>query len=212
MRQLKCKTLMEANQIRIDFGGTGFEIDQVVNLNIVDEDTVIPVQFRVKEVDENGAITKFELTNKGEYQTITSDPYSASSGLLGAENALVTVDWKIKSVSIVDSYYMFTNPYIEYQHNTNGEVKPVLDCKGYLYDVALTKAGFGFTEQPIITVKGLSESEIYYKVWQGEIIDETRMKNMTDTISHFESLGYNIQRRVNSETGDTFEWVVSWNS
>lgn len=216
MRQLNCKVLMEANGIRLDYGGTGFEKNQLVSLNRRDEDTITPVQFRVLDIDEGGVITELEIMNRGEYQTITDEPYTISSNADDEyfiyEDALVTVDWKMKSVSIEDSYYMFTNPYIEYQHNTNGVVVPVVDCQGYLYDVSMTNAGYGFTEQPIITVKGLSESEIYYKVWQGEIIDENRMKSMTDTISHFEKLGYNIQRRVNPETGNTFEWVVSWNS
>lgn len=214
MRQLKCKVLMEANDIRVDFGGSCFAVGQILSLNVRDEDTIVPVQVRILEVSDEGSVEKLDIVNNGEYQTITSEPYTLSSGANteDAEDALITVDWRMKSVSIIDSYYMFNNPYIEYQHNTNGEVKPIIDCKGYLYDIALTKRGFGFTEQPIITVKGLSEAEIYYKVWQGEIIDENRMKSMTDTISHFEQLGYNIQRRVNSETGNTFEWVVSWNS
>lgn len=214
MRELKCKVTMEANDVRLDFGGKCFTKGQIVPLNIRDTDTVAPVQLQILQVDEDGAILSCDIKERGEYLTITDEPYSVSSGAnsIEAEDALVTIDWKMKTVSIVDSYYMFSNPYIEYQHNTNGEVKPVVDCKGYLYDVSITKAGFGFTEQPIITVKGLTEAEIYYKVWQGEIIDENRTKSMTDTISHFEKLGYNIQRRVNPDTGNTFEWVVSWNS
>lgn len=212
MNPLKCKTLMEANNARVDFGGTGFSVNQNIVLNITDDDTIIPVQFRVIEVDENGAIISLVITNKGEYETITSDPYTASSGLDGAENALITIDWKIKSITIVDSYYMFPNPYITSEHNTNGEVIPIVDRCGYLCGVSLTNAGFGFTEQPVFKINCITEAQMYYKVWQGEIIDENRMKSMTDTISHFESLGYNIQRRVNSETGNTFEWVVSWNS
>lgn len=222
MRQLNCKVIMEANDLRLDSGGFGFRKDQVVSLNVRDEDTIKPIQIKVLRTDENGAIVAVEMIDRGEYQTITAEPYTAASGFQYEEesesgdpelyDAYFTVDWRMKSVSIVDSYYMFSNPFIEYQHNTNGEVKPVVDCKGYLYDVSITKAGFGFTQQPIITVKGLTEAEIYYKVWQGDIIDENRMKSMTDTISHFEKLGYNIQRRVNPDTGNTFEWVVSWNS
>jgi len=295
MKPLNCKVLMEANDIKIVKPGAGYSVGEMLTFNVIHEDTVKPVKLRVSQVDENGSILRYDLIDRGTYQTISLEMYSVNNWnseflydvvitnggtnyqigdkLIGGDfhdslkftvtsvdeigaienlqadvnkgphnielfsvplvggsgngayvdiisegytpsvdDAAFIVDWRLKDVTIEDYYYMYTYPYITYEYNTNGEVTPVVDCKGYLQSLSITNKGNGFAEQPKIMVNGLSESEIYYKVWKGEIVDEIRMKNMTDTISHFEKLGYNIQRRENPNTGNTFEWVITWNS
>jgi len=50
----------------------------------------------------------------------------------------------------------------------------------------------------------------YYDTWQGTRDDRARFIQMGQVITYFTDLGYNIERRTNASTGNTFKWIVSW--
>jgi hypothetical protein len=51
---------------------------------------------------------------------------------------------------------------------------------------------------------------VYFNTWQGAIDDRAKYLQMGQIITYFTDLGYSIERRTNSLTGNTFKWVVSW--
>lgn len=53
-------------------------------------------------------------------------------------------------------------------------------------------------------------ARLYFKTWQGTIDDRSKFVQMGKVITYFTDLGYGIDRRTNSATGDTFKWVVTW--
>ena len=53
-------------------------------------------------------------------------------------------------------------------------------------------------------------SVTYCNVWQGVIDDRAKFIQMGQIVTYFTDLGYAIERRVNSSTGNTFKWIVSW--
>lgn len=50
----------------------------------------------------------------------------------------------------------------------------------------------------------------YFNTWQGTIDDRAKYLQMGQVITYFTDLGYSIERRTNSLTGNTFKWVLSW--
>lgn len=57
---------------------------------------------------------------------------------------------------------------------------------------------------------GIAESRIYSKVWQGIVDDRPKDQRMAAVIKYFTELGYQIDRRTNPSTGDTFRWAIFW--
>lgn len=53
-------------------------------------------------------------------------------------------------------------------------------------------------------------ARVYFNVWQGSVDDRAKFIQMGQVLSYFTDLGYSIERRANSNTGDTFKWIVSW--
>jgi hypothetical protein len=53
-------------------------------------------------------------------------------------------------------------------------------------------------------------SVTYCNVWKGVTEDRAKFIQMSQVVSYFTDLGYAIERRVNSSTGNTFKWIVSW--
>lgn len=56
----------------------------------------------------------------------------------------------------------------------------------------------------------ISVARVYFNVWQGSVDDRAKFIQMGKVITYFTDLGYSIERRTNSTTGDTFTWIVSW--
>lgn len=50
----------------------------------------------------------------------------------------------------------------------------------------------------------------YFSVWQGTTTDRAKTDQMDQVIQHFESLGYSIERRTNTASGNTFKWVINY--
>ena len=56
----------------------------------------------------------------------------------------------------------------------------------------------------------ISLSRLYSKTWQGIIDDRAKEQQMATVIEYFSNLGYQIDRRMNPLTGDTFKWHIFW--
>jgi hypothetical protein len=56
----------------------------------------------------------------------------------------------------------------------------------------------------------MSTSATYCNVWKGVVADRAKEIQMASIIKYFTDLGYSIERRTNSVTGTTFDWVVNW--
>lgn len=50
----------------------------------------------------------------------------------------------------------------------------------------------------------------YYNVWQGTTTDRAKQDQMDQVISYFRNLGYTIERQINTTTGKTFKWLISY--
>jgi hypothetical protein len=57
---------------------------------------------------------------------------------------------------------------------------------------------------------GKEIAESYYTNWQGGASDATKLDQMAQVIKYFVDLGYSIHRQINTLSGTTFEWVISW--
>lgn len=60
------------------------------------------------------------------------------------------------------------------------------------------------------TGTGIATARLYLKAWTGQLPDRVKEQQMSEVITYFSNLGYQIERRVNSSTGDTFKWAVFW--
>ena len=57
---------------------------------------------------------------------------------------------------------------------------------------------------------GIATARLYFNTWRGSVDDRAKFIQMTKVVTYFTDLGYSIERRTNSITGDTFSWIVSW--
>ena len=60
------------------------------------------------------------------------------------------------------------------------------------------------------TGTGHATATAYYNSWQGITSDRSKEVQMASVLAYFSNLGYNIERRTNASTGDTFKWLVYW--
>lgn len=60
------------------------------------------------------------------------------------------------------------------------------------------------------SVRPFLPQQQYYRTWQGTRKDRAQIDHMNGVIAHFTNLGYAIRRRTNPNTGQTFEWCISW--
>lgn len=65
------------------------------------------------------------------------------------------------------------------------------------------------TTMTSITIE-IASARDYFKAWQGSIPNRSKEQQMSSIVDYFYGLGYQIERRVNGSTGDTFKWVVYW--
>lgn len=59
-------------------------------------------------------------------------------------------------------------------------------------------------------LKSLLQSELYFEVFKGLLVDRVLKQHMDSVISHFEELGYVIFRSTNTTTNTTFNWIIRW--
>ena len=70
-------------------------------------------------------------------------------------------------------------------------------------------ADLGLTDDSTITATNPSSVD-YYNVWQGVVSDLAKQDQMNQVVEHFESLGYYIERRTNTDTTKTFKWAITY--
>lgn len=56
----------------------------------------------------------------------------------------------------------------------------------------------------------MTTSAVYCNVWKGVTPDRAKEVQMATVVKYFTDLGYSIERRTNSITGTTFDWIVYW--
>jgi hypothetical protein len=78
------------------------------------------------------------------------------------------------------------------------------DYEANVTGTTMTATSTSGTPAPIVAAR------LYFNTWQGTIDDRAKFVQMGKVITYFTDLGYTIDRRTNSLTGDTFKWVVSW--
>ena len=61
-----------------------------------------------------------------------------------------------------------------------------------------------------VTDTTMTLSVTYCNVWQGVTEDRAKFIQMSQVVTYFTDLGYSIERRTNSSTGNTFKWIISW--
>jgi hypothetical protein len=61
-----------------------------------------------------------------------------------------------------------------------------------------------------VTDTTMTLSVTYYNVWQGVTEDRAKYIQMGQIVTYFTDLGYGVERRTNSSTGNTFKWIISW--
>jgi hypothetical protein len=50
----------------------------------------------------------------------------------------------------------------------------------------------------------------YFDVWAGTTADRPKTLQMDKVIKYFSDLGYTIDRKTNTSTNNTFNWVLAW--
>ncbi len=60
------------------------------------------------------------------------------------------------------------------------------------------------------TGAGIAVARNYYATWTAVDQNRTRVVQMNSVVDYFTSIGYSIERRLNTATGDTFYWYVAW--
>jgi hypothetical protein len=60
------------------------------------------------------------------------------------------------------------------------------------------------------TTDDIATAREYFRAWQGSLPNRAKEQQMANIVEYFYGLGYQIDRRVNGSTGDTFKWVVYW--
>lgn len=60
------------------------------------------------------------------------------------------------------------------------------------------------------SIRKFTPAQLYYRTWQGLRKDRAQIDHMNGVIKHFQDLQYQIRRRTNPVTGNTFEWVLAW--
>lgn len=78
------------------------------------------------------------------------------------------------------------------------------DLEVYVVGTTMTDTTATGTPAPIATARD------YFKAWAGTFPNRAKEQQMAEVITYFTNLGYQIERRVNNATGDTFKWGIFW--
>jgi hypothetical protein len=60
------------------------------------------------------------------------------------------------------------------------------------------------------TMTSGANASVYWNVWQGNTDDLAKQDQIDQVIKYFETLSYTIEQRTNSQTGNTFGWIIAW--
>lgn len=78
-------------------------------------------------------------------------------------------------------------------------------CENGLLEVYVGGTTMTSTEPSAIAL-----ARLYLQAWRGTVPNRVKEQQMSEVIKYFHNLGYQIERRVNPDTGDTFRWAIFW--
>lgn len=90
------------------------------------------------------------------------------------------------------------------------EIRDVEDAILTSINAGLYEAVVTGTSMTATVTLGLPTAIVYFNTWQGSTDDRAKYLQMGQIITYFTDLGYSIERRTNSLTGNTFKWIISW--
>lgn len=77
-------------------------------------------------------------------------------------------------------------------------------------ELAILTASAAGSYDITLSTTTMTTSATYANVWKGVVADRAKEIQMSAVVKYFTDLGYNIDRRTNSITGNTFNWQVYW--
>jgi hypothetical protein len=90
------------------------------------------------------------------------------------------------------------------------EIRDIEDAILNSVAAGLYDASVSGTTMTDTSVDGIATARLYFSTWQGTIDDRAKYIQMGKVLTYFTDLGYSIERRTNSTTGDTMIWIISW--
>ena len=78
----------------------------------------------------------------------------------------------------------------------------------YAYDSTVTINGTQITGS-VMTNDDVT-GQLYYSVWSGTTDGDVETENMNEVMKFFDDNKYAISRVQNTDTENTFNWVISW--
>lgn len=142
-------------------------------------------------------------TNWTSLPTIYFAPGQNQTGVPVAPSAIANIGYSLKNVSI-------TYAGSGYQAAPLVTITPPGGYGTPATAVSYIGAGTG-----TITISSYADSRDYYKVWKGqtpsnELFVRPYKDRMDTVIEYFKSLGYDISRQTNPNTGNTIQWLIMW--
>ena len=68
----------------------------------------------------------------------------------------------------------------------------------------------GYLYANIVSSSTMTNSNVYYNVWNGTTTDPTKLDQINYVKKYFTDLGYGVSILTNSSSNNTITWNVSW--
>ena len=62
----------------------------------------------------------------------------------------------------------------------------------------------------VVSSSTMTNSSVYYNVWNAITTDPTKLDQMNYVKKYFEDLGYGVNVKTNTSTNNTITWNISW--
>ena len=74
----------------------------------------------------------------------------------------------------------------------------------------LSNVDAGLLYANVSSMTEMTNSNVYYNVWNGISTDTTKLDQLNYVKKHFEDLGYGVSVTTNSSSNNTIDWNISW--
>jgi len=74
----------------------------------------------------------------------------------------------------------------------------------------LSNVDSGLLYANVSSMTEMTNSNVYYNVWNGISTDPTKLDQLNYVKKHFEDLGYGVSVTTNSSSNNTIDWNISW--
>lgn len=139
-------------------------------------------------VNGSGNVSAVSIVNAGDYSALPGSPVTVDT-IANGTGATFTVTWGLSTVTVTNIGSGYTSAPTAVFSSGTATATPVLST---------------------FTVRKISGGEIYWKVWQGYVVDDYKTSLMNLVLKHYTDLGYIIKRETNAATGNTMQWTISW--